>query len=332
MISAERRFGVDVDVELRAQELDAGVRDRLANENLSGGDGGLERFERPRNCDASLDVGAELAERQLDRGERRRDVEDVEPADVADPEDLRLSAAPCPGASVTPCRSRRCSSNSSESIPSGARTAVTTAAESSSGEKSSRPIALMPGAGRAAEPNVPLERRLEPVREDQPERDVEAPDQRDRRSERSVELVLRRLVRTPVEVEAAARASRGPGRARAPRPSRARVGTSAPSASRRATTSIPHASVSSGTAPSDEIASTTSVASPTASFSPRTSETTPVEVSDCWQSTSSTPCLAHRCSDLGRIRRLAPLVPDRVDLDTRAARRSRSSARRTTRG
>ena len=55
------------------------------------------------------------------------------------------------------------------------------------------------------------------------------------------------------------------------------------------TTSIPHASVSSGTAPSDEIASTTSVASPTASLSARTSETTPVEVSDCWQKTISTP-------------------------------------------
>ena len=30
----ERRVGVDVDVELRAQQLDAGIRDRLADENL----------------------------------------------------------------------------------------------------------------------------------------------------------------------------------------------------------------------------------------------------------------------------------------------------------
>ena len=55
-----------------------------------------------------------------------------------------------PGASVTPCRSRRWSSSSSLSIPSGARIAVTTAAVSSSGEKSSRPIAFTPA--RAARP------------------------------------------------------------------------------------------------------------------------------------------------------------------------------------
>src|SRR3954453_20931116 len=38
----------------------------------------------------AIDVGTDLDERQLDRGERGRDVEDVEPADVADAEDLSL--------------------------------------------------------------------------------------------------------------------------------------------------------------------------------------------------------------------------------------------------
>ena len=82
--------------------------------------------------------------------------------------------SPWPGASVTPCLSRRWRSSAVPSTPSGARTAVTTAEVSSSGEKSSRPIALMPGARGAAEADVPLERGLEAVVEDHPERDVEA--------------------------------------------------------------------------------------------------------------------------------------------------------------
>src|SRR3954470_6436802 len=55
------------------------------------------------------------------------------------------------------------------------------------------------------------------------------------------------------------------------------------------TTSIPQASVSSGTAPSEEIASTTTVASPTAALIACTSETTPVDVSDCVQRTTDAP-------------------------------------------
>src|SRR5205823_7347166 len=53
----------------------------------------LVRLERTRDCDSTLDVRAELRQRQLDGGERGRDVEDVEPADVADAEDLALQAA-----------------------------------------------------------------------------------------------------------------------------------------------------------------------------------------------------------------------------------------------
>ena len=80
------------------------------------------------------------------------------------------------------------------------------------------------------------------------------------------------------------------------------------------TTSIPHASVSSGTAPSDEIASTTSVASPTASLIARTSATTPVEVSDCWQKTRSTPA-SRTAAPTSAGSGLAPLVANRLHVD-----------------
>src|SRR5262245_24397386 len=58
-----------------------------------GGNGALVRLEGLRDGDAALDVGAHFRQRELDRGERRRDVEHVEPADVADPEDLPLELA-----------------------------------------------------------------------------------------------------------------------------------------------------------------------------------------------------------------------------------------------
>ncbi len=58
------------------------------------------------------------------------------------------------------------------------------------------------------------------------------------------------------------------------------------------TTSTDQASVSSGTAPSEETASTTSTASPTAALSAWTSATTPVEVSDWVQKTISAPLSA----------------------------------------
>ena len=84
-------------------------------------------------------------------------------------------SAPWPGASVTPCCvAQVAEQRRSPSTPSGARTAVTTAEVSSSGENSSSPIALRPARVGAAEADVPLERGLEAVVEDHPERDVEA--------------------------------------------------------------------------------------------------------------------------------------------------------------
>src|SRR5579871_3680692 len=58
------------------------------------------------------------------------------------------------------------------------------------------------------------------------------------------------------------------------------------------TTSMPHAPVSSGTAPSEETASTTTVASPAAALIACTSATTPVEVSDCVQNSTCAPLSA----------------------------------------
>ena len=172
-------------------------------------------------------------ERQLDGRERGRDVEDVEPADVADAEDLALQvllagrerdAVPVAEVQQQLVASR---------CPSGARIAVTTAAVSSSGEKSSSPIALTPA--RAARPSRTCRSNacLEPVVEDQAERDVEAADQRDGRRERRVERVLRLLVRCASRSRSCATVSRARARAPARTPSRARAGTSAPSASRR---------------------------------------------------------------------------------------------------
>src|SRR6478752_7661429 len=57
---------------------------------LLGGNRGLERFERARNRGAAFDVGTELDQRQLDGRKRGRDVEHVEPPDVADAEDRAL--------------------------------------------------------------------------------------------------------------------------------------------------------------------------------------------------------------------------------------------------
>src|SRR5215211_2393404 len=50
----------------------------------------FECVERCSDRRATLDVGPQLGEDELDAGERGRDVEDVVVADVADPEDLPL--------------------------------------------------------------------------------------------------------------------------------------------------------------------------------------------------------------------------------------------------
>src|SRR5436190_1708773 len=54
---------------------------------VSGSDVLLVGLEGPRHGDAALDLGTELGQAELHRREGDDDVEDVEPADVADPED-----------------------------------------------------------------------------------------------------------------------------------------------------------------------------------------------------------------------------------------------------
>ena len=166
---------VHVHVEPLAEELDprrrrsARGRGRAAHAALV-----LVRLERARDGDAALDVGARLGERELDPGQRRRDVEDVEPADVADAEDLALERA------LARCeRDARCgragrAGTALPSTASGTRTAVTTAELSSSGEKSSRPIAFTPS--RQARPRRTWRSKAasRPLLEDQAERDVRA--------------------------------------------------------------------------------------------------------------------------------------------------------------
>src|SRR5258705_13612826 len=53
----------------------------------------LVRLERGGHTDAALDLCTEVGEHELHCGELRRDVEHVEPADMAEPEDLSLQTA-----------------------------------------------------------------------------------------------------------------------------------------------------------------------------------------------------------------------------------------------
>src|SRR5579884_498885 len=257
---------------------------RSTGSGSSDGDALLIRLERARHGDAALDVGAELAERQLDRRERRGDVEHVEPADVADPEDLPLQAA-------LPGRQRDAVAVAQVAEELGAVDAVGDAHRGDDrrgvvvGREELEPHRLHPGPGGPPEPHVLFEARLEPGVEQHPEGDVEPLDQRDGRRERGVEHLLRLPRAPPVEVE---RARRGEAVEEA-------LGDARRGEARRAHQRLlraadddvdPQASVSSGTAPSEEIASTTSTASPTAAFSAWTSLTTPVEVSEWVQKTT----------------------------------------------
>src|SRR3982750_4439744 len=101
-------------------------------------------------------------------------------------------SAAWPFAIVIPKRSRSVATTSVASTPSGARIAVTTAERSSSGEKSSRPIAFAPsrppaGAGPPG-PRGGGERPPGPLVKGEPERAVEGGQDRPGGRERGVEL------------------------------------------------------------------------------------------------------------------------------------------------
>src|SRR5918994_5081221 len=129
-------------------------------------------LERAARGDAALDRRPELAEHELDRRQRRRDVELVVPADVADPEDGALQLAlpagdrdavplpqrECQLAGVHPVRDPRSRDHGGAVLVRG---------------KKLQPHRSDPGTAGAAEANVPLERRVQAALEQEGERDVE---------------------------------------------------------------------------------------------------------------------------------------------------------------
>ena len=151
---------VDVNVEARAQQLEAGIRDRLADEDPRTRRRAASKASNARgDGDAALDLGAELREGTSSIAASavamsKTSNQPMWPMRKILPFNCALAA----GASVTPWRSRRCSSSSSPSIPSGARTAVTTAARVVVGREELEAHRLDPGARGAAEADVALER------------------------------------------------------------------------------------------------------------------------------------------------------------------------------
>ena len=118
-------------------------------------------------------VGAELGQRELDGGERGRDVEDVEVADVADAEDLPLQrplARRERDAVAVAQQEQELAGVDAFGRADGGhdRGAVVVGREELEAHR------LDPLAAGAAEANVALERRLETLLEQQAERDVEA--------------------------------------------------------------------------------------------------------------------------------------------------------------
>src|SRR5262249_37750326 len=131
----------------------------------------LVRLEGATDGHTALDVGSELDERQLNSGERGGDVEDVEPPDVADPEDARLELTlpggkrdAVPLAEVAEKHRRFDAVRSLRRRHDRCRVVVRREELEAHG--------LETGASRAAEPCVPLERGVEAVVQDHPEGDV----------------------------------------------------------------------------------------------------------------------------------------------------------------
>ena len=184
----------------------------------------LERLERRGHGDAALDVGAEVGEDELDGRDLGRDVEDVEPADVAEPEDLPLqlalavrdrdpeAVADAPD-DVAGVDARRRADRGHDRAP------VLVRREELEAER------LHARARGAAEPDVPVERSLQSLLEQEVERDVEPRDERDGQRDRRVELLLRLARPLPVEVEARRRPGRATARPRRRRRGRARAGS-----------------------------------------------------------------------------------------------------------
>ena len=139
----------------------------------------------------------------------------------------------------------------------------------------------------------------------------------------------------PVPVEARQRRRRPPSPTRARRSTRRRGpgGVISAFCEPVTTTSMPHASVSSGTAPRLEIASTTEIApaSLQAATSGWMSETTPVEVSEWTMNATSAPLSASARETSSARGVCAPLVRQRHDVARRTRPPASASACRTRR-
>src|SRR6266511_5196185 len=199
--------------------------------------------------------------------------------------------SPWPFAIVIPKRSRSAATTSVASTPSGVRIAVTTAERSSSGEKSSSPIALAPS--RQARPSRACRSKAasRPSSSRRPSATSRARTMEiagvNGASSFACALRVRsqsRTYRVAVACEAASRAAGDTDAKATP------GGHISAFCEPETTTSIPHASVSRGTAPRLDTPSTTTSAP--ASFatavSAWTSHTTPVEVSECVRYTTRT--------------------------------------------
>src|SRR5256714_15520807 len=173
-------------------------RERAEGERCSNGRVLCPGLERARHRDAAFDLSTGVGEGKLDGRESRGDVEDVEPADVADAEDLAFQLP-------LPVRDRDPEATVERRDDLGRVDAVGRADRRHHGRallvggKQLQPHRLRAFAAGATQAGVPVERGFEPLIEEQPERDVERADDRDGGREGGVELRLRPARALPVE-------------------------------------------------------------------------------------------------------------------------------------
>ena len=226
--------------------------------------------------------------------------------------------SPCPPAIVIPCRSRSASRSSTASIPGGVRIPVRTAAVSSSGRVELEAHRLRARPAGAADRDVAGEDPLEALLEDEAERCVERDDDRRRRRERACCPSPGRRAGAPSPSRSAASVdSAAFAQARSEIDGEREAGRCHQRLLRAGDDDVdPQASVSSGTAPRLEIASTTEItpASLQAAASCSMSETTPVDVSEWTRKATPAPLSARRARDVLGLRRLAPRVVQRDDV------------------
>jgi hypothetical protein len=160
----------------------------------------LEGLERAGDGGATLDLGAQLHEGELDGRERGGDVEHVVVADVADTEDLALELALARGerdaVAVSQQEHELVRVNAVGRAGGGDHRGAVVV-----GRGKLEAHRLQSLAAGAAEAHVALEGGLEALLEQHPERDVQPRDERDRRRDRGVEgrLALARALPVPVE-------------------------------------------------------------------------------------------------------------------------------------